>query len=261
MKWTGSKRLSATYINAEVPDHSRYIEPFVGGGSMLYLFAGPGSIASDSYAPLIKLWQMVQSDIDDVVDNYRIQWHLLQENLPQYYYFVRDRFNSSEDPLDLLFLTRTCVNGIIRFNKDGKFNNSFHLSRPGMNPDRFEKIARVWSDRIKSVDFTCSDYRETVDPALSGDFVYMDPPYAGNRDRYQSDLDTGKFFETLEQLNNRDVKWAVSFDGHRGDHVYDLEVPSSLYRRRLMIPVGHSAVKRALSGKLELVEESLYLNY
>jgi hypothetical protein len=132
IKWTGSKRSQAIQIAAEMPPYHRYIEPFLGGGALLYLAGGPGSLVGDVYSPLIELWKLFQCAPMEVTANYRAQWKNLQKKFPDYYYVVRDRFNHHPNPLDLNFLMRTCVNGIVRFNNQGKFNNSFHLSRRGM---------------------------------------------------------------------------------------------------------------------------------
>jgi DNA adenine methylase len=261
IKWTGSKRSQANKIKALMPNHSRYCEPFLGGGAMLYLAAKPGSVVGDIYEPVVKLWRLVQTDPEKVIVNYREQWEKLQADLPDYFYTVRKRFNKEKDPLDLSFLMRTCVNGIVRFNDDGAFNNSFHLSRKGMNPDRFEKVVRLWSDRLKDVEIVCGDYEHTVSKMKQGDFVYFDPPYAGNKQRYVSDLDCERLFRVLKKLNNRGVKWALSFDGHRGELDLSHPVPTDLYKRKYLIVSGNSAIGTVLNGPVEEVKESLYLNY
>jgi DNA adenine methylase len=156
---------------------------------------------------------------------------------------------------------RTCVNGIVRFNDEGEFNNSFHLSRSGMEPQRFKSIVDSWHSVIQGVEFVCQDYAATVSAAESGDFVYFDPPYAGNKQRYIEDLDLERFFLTLEELNRRGVKWALSFDGRRGEKDLTHAVPASLFRRQRFLAGGNSAVNKVLNGPVEQVEESLYLNY
>jgi DNA adenine methylase len=275
IKWTGSKRSLAPKIMEFRPNYKRYFEPFLGGGSMLYLAATSGSVASDVYKPLIELWKLIQNDPNQVIDNYRIQSKLLHQeldsidhksllstkNIPNYFYMVRDRFNSLQDPLDLNFIMRTCVNGIVRFNTKGDFNNSFHLSRRGMEPDRFQKNVILWNQAIKDVLFVCQDYKVTLDQSKKGDFVYLDPPYAGNNQRYIDNLEVTSFFNTLESLNKRGVFWALSFDGSRGDKDLIHDVPESLYKRHVLQKSGNSAVNKVLNGPLELVSESLYLNY
>lgn len=261
IKWTGSKRPQAHEIRHHIPEHRRYFEPFLGGGSLLYLAGSPGAVASDIYEPLIDLWKAFQANPRLVVDNYEHQWNHLQNNLPGYFYEVRDRFNREPNPLDLNFLVRTCVNGIIRFNQKGEFNNSFHLSRKGMKPEGFAKVVQAWSPVLRDVTFECRDYEEALADAQEGDFVYLDPPYAGNNMRYTSDLDLERFFIQLEALNRRNIKWCLSFDGKRGGTDLSHPVPDDLYQRKLLIANGNSAVGKVLNGPLELVQESLYLNY
>jgi site-specific DNA-methyltransferase (adenine-specific) len=261
VKWTGSKRSQASSIAKLMPAYRRYLEPFLGGGALLYLAARPGSVGGDIYSPLMDLWQMVQQEPEAVVDNYARQWTSLQEDLPDYYYLVRDRFNENPTPLDLSFLMRTCVNGIVRFNEDGGFNNSFHLSRKGMEPARFKAVVYAWHKVIQGVRFVCQDYAETISEARKGDFVYFDPPYAGNKQRYTEDLDLNRFFEVLADLNRREVNWALSFDGKRGEKDLTHDVPKDLYMRQLFVTSGNSAVGKVLNGPVEEVQESLYLNY
>lgn len=275
IKWTGSKRSQAESIVRLIPPYRRYIEPFLGGGAVLYAAAVPGSLAGDVYEPLIRLWRLIQVDPEKVVHDYEEKWAALKAELdavdvgriekadgvPKFYYSVRRRFNEMQDPLDLNFLMRTCVNGIVRFNDDGDFNNSFHLSRRGMEPERFKGIVNSWHSVIQGVEFVCQDYTATIASAEGEDFVYLDPPYAGNKQRYIEDLDLDKFFATLEDLNRRGVKWALSFDGRRGDKDLTHAVPDSLFKRQLSLVSGNSAVNKVLNGPVEQVEESLYLNY
>lgn len=261
IKWTGSKRSQAAMIAQYVPSHRRYFEPFLGGGALLFLLGRAEAVTGDIYAPLVHLWQLVRDDPKELISNYTSQWQLLQENLPEYYYETRERFNNEPNPLDLNFLTRTCVNGIIRFNGEGRFNNSFHLSRKGMQPERFAKIVTQWHIVIQNATFQCADYSDTLLSAKEGDFVYLDPPYAGNKMRYTANLDIERFFGELEGLNRRNVKWALSFDGHRGERAIAQTIPRYLYRQCLLLPSGNSAVGKVLNGPVESVYESLYLNY
>jgi DNA adenine methylase len=261
IKWTGSKRLLAARIAGLIPDHDRYFEPFLGSGALLYALARPSSVAGDLYAPLVEIFRAVQSDPAGVASHYERQWRLLQASRPDHFYKVRERFNRHRDPLDLCFLMRTCVNGIARFNVAGEFNNSFHLSRRGMTPDRFRSIAVAWSERLAGVRFLCQDYEATLEEARRGDFVYLDPPYAGSRQRYIADLDFQRLLGALGALNRRGVRWALSFDGRRGAADLRAPIPRELYHRRLSLAGGSSPVGKVLGGREEPVTESLYLNY
>ena len=261
LKWTGSKRSQAARIAALVPSHDRYYEPFLGGGALLYMLGRPGAVGGDIYAPLIAFWTMVRDDAEFLIDDYARQWTALQADLPGYFYVVRDRFNVEKRPEDLNFLMRTCVNGIVRFSKKGEFNNSFHLSRKGMLPQRFLKIVREWSAHLRGIEFRQGDFEQTTADAKAGDFLYLDPPYAGNKQRYIGDLDVQRFYRALDDLNRRGVKWALSFDGVRGETAYDFSIPTDIYKRKELLNSGYSAVSKVLNGPVEMVTESLYLNY
>lgn len=261
LKWTGSKRKQANEIASYFPQYDRYFEPFLGGGAMLYLVGRPGSYANDIYSPLIEFWKLVQNDKDVIIKYYNEEWNKLQKNFPDHYYNIRDRFNKNPNGLDLSFLMRTCVNGIVRFNKDGKFNNSLHLSRKGMEPDRFASIVDKWNKKIQGVNFTNLDYREVLEMTKNGDVVYLDPPYAGSNNRYIENLDVDLFMDQLEKLNRKGVKWLLSFDGQRGEENLEYPVPEDLYRRRIFLSNGNSTLNQVLNGELKEVKESLYMNF
>ena len=261
LKWTGSKRSQAKIIAAHAPSHTRYFEPFLGSGALLYLLGKPGAVGGDIYAPLISLWSLVRDSPESLISDYEVQWDALQADLPNYYYVVRNRFNEHKRPEDLNFLMRTCVNGIVRFNKAGEFNNSFHCSRRGMLPKNFSKIVRDWHPRLKGVEFRAGDFEESITGAGPGDFAYLDPPYAGNKQRYIGNINLDRFYRVLEDLNYRGVKWALSFDGLRGETTYDYVIPNDLYKRKMLLKSGYSAISKVLNGPIELVAESLYLNY
>lgn len=241
----------------------------------MYLFSNPGSVGSDLYKPLIDLWLLVRDEPDKLIHDYREKWLQLNDELegidlsqmsrgngiPKTYYLVRDNFNKFNSPLDLNFLMRTCVNGIVRFNDKGEFNNSFHLSRRGMKPDSFSKNVMLWNKKIQKVNFLCADYRDIISQAQKGDFVYLDPPYAATKNRYVSQLQPEQLFSELEKLNSRGVNWALSYDGRRGESDLTYNIPKNIFKNLYYIHSGNSAVKKVLSGPVERVEEALYTNY
>jgi DNA adenine methylase len=130
-----------------------------------------------------------------------------------------------------------------------------------MTPELFQKNVMAWSTKLKNVQFECCDYEVTLKKCKKDDFVYMDPPYAGSKNRYINDLDIHRLLDNLEYLNKKSIKWALSFDGSRGSTDLSFDLPNDLYKRQILISNGHSAVHRVLNGPLEEVYESLYLNY
>lgn len=262
IKWSGSKRSQASEIVSHFPKEiNTYYEPFLGSGAIMGHLRPLKAVGSDINKPLIELWKMIQSNPKKVSDDYRKKWNSLQNEGHTFFYRSRDRFNKNQSPLDFLFLTRTCVNGLIRYNKKGEFNNSLHHTRKGMNPDQLEKIIYKWSEIIKNYKFLESSYEVTTKNAKKGDFIYLDPPYFNTGTRYFGIIDYEKFITYLEDLNKRGVKYALSYDGTRGDKSYIVELPKSLYKKHIMLHSGNSAFSKVQSKKTEEVFESLYLNY
>lgn len=278
IKWTGSKRSQATTIAGLAPNYNRYLEPFMGSGAVMYLASHSGAIGNDIYQPLIDLWKLIRDTPNNLIECYTSEWNELNAELneiemldiskmskgkclPNKYYEIRDRFNLNPNPIDLNFLMRTCVNGIVRFNNQGDFNNSFHLSRRGMKPEHFARNIRIWNLALQGVELTSMDYKQVLDLTEQGNYVYLDPPYAGTNQRYSKYVEPDELFDQLELLNSRKVCWALSYDGSRDDTDYSYNVPKELYKRCYKVRNGASAVKKVLAGPVEIVEESLYLNY
>ena len=261
IKWSGSKRSQATAITKCIPDFKRYYEPFVGGGSIAYAVSPNNGICGDICEPLINLWRLIQSDYKKLFEQYKAHWERLQYEGYLVFYEIRDNYNKNQASTDLLFLSRTCVNGLIRFNKNGEFNNSLHHTRKGIEPNRLKSILANWSERLQGIEFRSGDYLETTHDIQDGDFVYLDPPYFNTKGRYFGTIDFDRFVDYLAWLNSKNVKYALSFDGKRGDTDYTVELPKNLYKRHLMLSSGNSSFKKVMNKKSEAVFESLYLNY
>jgi DNA adenine methylase len=262
IKWTGSKRTIAEDIVRLFPqEYDTYFEPFIGGGSILYQLAPSEATAGDICEPLIGIWRTIRDNPDELISYYRQEWQRLQEEGPDVYYEIRQKFNDTKEPKHLFFLSRTCVNGLIRFNSDEKFNNSFHLSRPGINPKRLGPIITEWSRAIQKINFDAGDYSETVADATGEDFVYLDPPYFNTVGRYYGSINEERFLDFLKDLNDQGVKYALSFDGHSGDTDYTVDLPHWAYEEHLFLTSGNSSFKKVMGDEVAEVKESLYLNY
>jgi DNA adenine methylase len=244
-----------------MPQHQRYVEPFVGGGAVLYQVAPTEGLAGDICAPLIQLWEYIKCDPGSLALDYQSRWEQLQKEGPAYYYRVRDRFNKTHDPSDLLFLSRTCVNGLIRFNRRGEFNNSLHLTRPGIHPSRLADILVDWSARIRNTVFVCQDYRDTLSCCGAGDLLYLDPPYLNTRGRYYGGIDRDAFFEAVGSVIDRGALVMLSYDGRAGDMVYSAPVPTDLFPVQLELISGNSPFRKTQSRRTVEVRESLYLSF
>ena len=174
IKWSGSKRSQAEAIVAYLPDDiAVYYEPFLGSGAILGQLKPKKAVGADINQPLIELWKKIQKNPSSVAEDYRSNWESLQKKGHTFFYQIRNRFNQEQSPLDFLFLTRTCVNGLIRYNKSGEFNNSLHHTRKGMHPDQLEKIIFAWSEMIRPHTFLHTSYEITTAKAKKRDFIYL----------------------------------------------------------------------------------------
>jgi len=219
------------------------------------------AVCGDICKPLIEFWKLLQTHQRSLIANYAENWNRLQTEGYKYYYTVRSHFNNDPNPYDLLFLSRTCVNGLIRFNKEGKFNNSLHHTRRGINPSKMAAIILDWSAKIGNYRFITGDYRDTTKTATERDFVYLDPPYFNTKGRYYGRIDFKGFVEFLRSLNTRGVRFALSFDGTRGDWQYLADIPPELYKHHFLLDSGNSTFRKVMDKKVERVKESLYINY
>ena len=262
IKWSGSKRVVAPQLASLFPKADRYFEPFVGGGAMLPFQPGSSAIAGDVIAELIELWMAIREKPDVVANEYEHRWQRLQREGHAAYYDIRHSFNTTRNAYDLLFLTRTCVNGLIRFNSNREFNNSLHHTRPGIAPSRLRSVIRQWSQYIQCVDFVVADYHETLARARSHDLVFLDPPYAGTKGRYMpEEFDVQEFCAELDRLNRVGVRWILTFDGTAGKRAYAAIIPSDLYQVRLSIGTGNSPFTKLMRAGIDVVSESVYLNF
>lgn len=262
IKWSGSKRGVAPTLALLVPQVKTYLEPFVGSGAMLPYRRATNAIASDVIPALIELWTIIRDNPDLAADEYEVRWKKLQRDGYKAYYEVRDSFNRTRNPLDLLFLTRTCVNGLSRFNTQGEFNNSLHHTRPGIAPSKLRIILHKWGAALKGVTLLASDYRNVLKKANKDSFVFLDPPYAGNKGRYTpGEFDLDVFFEELQNLNRVGARWMLTFDGSAGKRDYPTRLPDDLYTCRLDLPTGNSPFTKLMRTSIDRVVESVYLNF
>lgn len=272
IKWSGSKRKIASEIIECFPKEiDTYYEPFCGGCHVLRrLLATPDIrvnkyICSDLNKGLIDLWIEIRDNPDKLYSHYKELWEKLnQENRTinwkcQYFVEIRDRYNKEHNPADFLFIMRTTTNGMPRYNRKGEFNNSFHISRPGILPETLYSILLEWSEVLQNnqVEFKHQDY--TNIQSNLGDLLYLDPPYFHTKGMYFGSIDMDVFYDWLRKQKGT---YLWSFDGVSGKDDKTCEVPQDLYTEHKYLNAGKSSFKKYL-GKKEsrnsVVMESLYI--
>ena len=124
-----------------------------------------------------------------------------------------------------------------------------------------EKIIFQWFDLIQKYKFVYGNYAETTKKATSEDFVYLDPPYFNTVGRYYGKIIHNDLIDYLEELNSKNIKFALSFDGQRGSKKYSGNLPKKLFKRHLLLESGNSSFKKVMDKQVESVKESVYLNF
>ena len=169
-----------------------WIEPFLGSGVVALNVAPKRALLTDSNPHLVRFYQaMKDGEVSGLVarEFLECEGRKLSVHGKDYYYEVRNRFNTAHSPLDFLFLNRSCFNGVIRFNKGGGFNVPF-----GHKPKRFAPayVTKIVNqiNHFQSVirqgewEFLCQDYQAAIQEAGTADFIYCDPPYVGRHVDY-----------------------------------------------------------------------------
>jgi DNA adenine methylase len=194
IKCQGIKSKLVPFIAASISwdGTGRWVEPFLGSGVVAFNVQPERAYLSDSNPHIITLYQRIH---DGKLTPKMVRAHLTREGAEllrageEHYYAIRERFNRTSDPLDFLFLNRSCFNGVMRFNRKGEFNTPFCRK-----PDRFRpalvtkivnqiaQIARVMYK--KDWEFHVGDWRDCLYGVRREDFVYLDPPYIGRHTDY-----------------------------------------------------------------------------
>lgn len=178
LKWAGGKKWFITGYNSFLPtNYNRYIEPFLGGGSVFFYMQSVQpheSILSDVNEELINTYIAVRDQVDSVYYNLRIH---ARNHSRDYYYRIRNRNTRTlaTSAARMIYLNKTCFNGIYRVNSQGRFNVPFG-TREQISFDR--QLLVQSSLDLTNASLLCQDFEQTIDMAEDGDFLFCDPPYA-----------------------------------------------------------------------------------
>lgn len=175
LKWAGGKTQMISDILKFAPTNfNKYIEPFIGGGAVYFNLNHPKSIISDSNEELIITYRQVKENVEEVIEileNYT--------NSEDFFYKTRAldvyKLSHTERAARLIYLNKTCFNGLFRVNKKGEFNVPFgKRSGPFLNKENLIGASLYLQD----TDIYHSDYKDILQKyAQKGDFIFLDPPY------------------------------------------------------------------------------------
>lgn len=210
LKWVGGKRwLTAKHISFFDVNFTRYIEPFLGSGSVFFKLKPRNAILSDANAELVECYTAIKKNHTEI-QKLLAEHH--KEHCTEHYYKIRSLkpINPYERAARFLYLNRTCFNGIYRVNLKGEFNVPIGTKSAVVLPsDNFPEI----SELLSYTTLKCCDFEDTINEARSGDLVYVDPPYTANHN-YNGFLKYNeKIFSWNDQIRLKDCVVAAADRG------------------------------------------------
>lgn len=196
-------------IEKHIPaDFGTYFEPFLGGGALLFhLLAKNPNLkcnVSDLNSDLVLAYVVIRDRVKELITSLENHAKDYQKNPDSYYYSVRENepTNRIEKVSRLLFLNRTCFNGLYRVNSKGKFNVPLgRYSNPNIiNEENLLSVSHTLQS--KRIQIYCHDFSSILGQAKKNDFVYFDPPYrpVSKTANFTSYTDRNFSYEDLEML-------------------------------------------------------------
>jgi DNA adenine methylase len=186
VKWAGGKGQLLKRLEKYFPENfGTYYEPFLGGGAVFFHLVQRrkghrfNAVLSDINDELITTYGVIKNQVDDLINQLRSHILKYRANPKNYYYTIR----ASEPSVDveraarLIFLNKTCYNGLYRVNSKGKFNVPFgkYKNPKILDEENLRSVSSVlcWSN----AKLLATDFQKATKDAKNGDFIYFDPPY------------------------------------------------------------------------------------
>lgn len=215
VKWAGGKRQLIPILNENLPKFfGAYYEPFIGGGALLFHILTEKEdqkcSISDLNSDLVLAYTTIRNRIDELISSLKSHERNYHKDSKSYYYSVRESNPRSEieKTSRLLFLNRTCFNGLYRVNSKGKFNVPLgRYTNPNIvNEDNLRAVSTILQS--SKVAIKCRDFEAVLGDAKKDDLVYFDPPYqpvsdTANFTSYTNKDFTDKDLNRLAELCNK----------------------------------------------------------
>jgi DNA adenine methylase len=154
----------------------RYIEPFIGGGSLFFATSPANARISDANRLIIEMYRFL---LDDPLAVHSHLLKLAERHNEDFYYEVRSSFNakraSYKRAAQLIYMNRSCFNGVFRVNQKSKFNVPWGKKQQILIPT-LEYLIRV-ADLLRKTEIILGDFAGSLKDVGQGDMVYLDPPY------------------------------------------------------------------------------------
>ncbi|MFL9964294.1 Dam family site-specific DNA-(adenine-N6)-methyltransferase [Paraburkholderia sediminicola] len=216
LRWAGSKRKLLPVLRQYVPTQfSRYVEPFCGSACLFFALSPERGLLGDINPELIHFYKRVRANPNRVGELFHAM-----PTTERFYYDLRavspESLGANDRAARFLYLNRFCFNGVYRTNRAGVFNVPRGV-KVGAVPSAAEIAA--FGRSLRRADVEVGDFESVLAQCDMGDFVYLDPPYAGrgvrNRGEYGansfSEDDIGRLHDALESASSRGAKILISY--------------------------------------------------
>ncbi|HII36066.1 MAG TPA: DNA adenine methylase [Nitrosopumilaceae archaeon] len=236
VKWAGGKRQLMPTLSKHIPKKfDSYFEPFLGGGAVLFhlISENPKTkcFVSDLNSNLILSYITIRDRVEELISALKVHSENYFKNPKTYYYQIRE--SNPKNQIDkvsrLLFLNRTCFNGLYRVNSKGKFNVPLGKYTNPNIVNRENLLAVNHALQLNHISIKCQDFTKTLETAQKNDFVYLDPPYqpvsqTSNFTSYTNDSfgyeDQERLFLEFQKLDSKGCN--VMLSNSKSDEVLDL---------------------------------------
>lgn len=210
LKWVGGKRQLMDVIEPLIPKYSTYYEPFIGGGAVLFSQQPKKAVINDSNIELINVYRVIQNSPNELIE--KLREHELNNN-EEYFYELRAKDRDKEEyemlsdvekAARIIYLNKTCYNGLFRVNSSGEFNSPWgRYKNPNItNVTTINAISNYLNK--SNVKILQGDYQEALKGIRTGSFVYFDPPYMPISSSSSFTGYTANGFGEEEQIRLRD---------------------------------------------------------
>ncbi|MEG1008967.1 MAG: DNA adenine methylase [Clostridia bacterium] len=270
LKWVGGKRQLLSEINKYKPKSiTTYYEPFVGGGAVLFSLQQKNVVVNDINKELINVYTVIKDNVDELICELENKEKYL--NTSDCFYSLReiDRQQSKYISLTniqkaarIIYLNKTCYNGLYRVNSLGEFNSPFgKYKNPNIvNSQVLKAVSNYFNN--SNITFLNGDFEDSVNNISKGSFVYFDPPYSpisktsnftGYNENGFGDLEQIRLKKLCDELNKKGVNFLLSNS--------DCKFIRDLYKDYEIIEIKAKRSINSSGNKRGKVSEVLIRNY
>lgn len=269
VKWVGGKRQLLGDLKKYTPSKiNTYYEPFFGGGANLFAIQPKNAVINDLNDDLVTTYKVIKENVEELIETLKIHE---ANNTEEYFYKIRDldRISSTYSALGnlekaarLIYLNKTCYNGLFRVNSSGQFNTPYgKYKNPNIvNEVVLRAVSKYFNDN--NIQIISGDFASAVSNAKKGDFVYLDPPYdpvsntasfTGYNEGGFNKNEQERLKLVCDELNKKGVKFLLSNS--------NTEFIKNLYKEYDIITVKAKRSINSNGNKRGEVEEVLIKNF